>query len=200
MTTPSENSSETSSETSSPNLGGKLRNALVAFTAIALTVLVFFGLRAQKAVPTLASLAERAIPLEQAVGNGKPTVIEFYADWCTSCQAMASTVAQGEQDYGDRINFVMLNVDNDKWLPEVLAYRVDGIPHFEFLNAQAEAVGNSLGEQPPTMFAANLDALINRQPLPYASNRGQVSALEPDFSPSPSADDPRSHGAQVQKS
>ncbi len=178
--------------------GNTLRNGLIAITAIVLSVLLFFGLRTQTSVPTLANMAKAAVPLENAVGNGKPTLVEFYADWCTSCQAMAPTMATVEKNYGDRINFVMLNVDNDKWLPEVLAYRVDGIPHFEFLDASAESAGSSLGEQPEAVVAANLDALIAGDTLPYAQTKGTVSVLKDETAVTANRQsDPRSHGAQV---
>lgn len=32
--------------------------------------------------PSLAQLEQKAVPLEVALSNQKPTVIEFYASWC----------------------------------------------------------------------------------------------------------------------
>ncbi|MEO1467086.1 MAG: thiol:disulfide interchange protein, partial [Cyanobacteria bacterium J06633_1] len=59
----------------------------------------------------------------------------------------AGDLAQLKESYGDRVNFVMLNVDNTKWLPEMLRYRVDGIPHFLFMDVQGEAIAEAIGEQ-----------------------------------------------------
>lgn len=178
------------------SLGKTIRNLLIVIVAVVLSVAVFLGLRTQTTTISLDALAARSTPLEIALGNGKPTLIEFYANWCTTCQAMAGDMDSLEQDYGDRVNWVMLNVDNSKWLPELLAYRVDGIPHFVFLNADGEAIANVIGEQPRTIMAANLEALIAGVELPYAQASGQVSAFSAPVT-SGGQDDPRSHGSQV---
>jgi len=175
----------------------KLRNFFVVVVAAVLGIALFLGLQTRTPSASLSDLAEAATPLDQALANGKPTLVEFYANWCTSCQAMAPDIEAIETQYADRVNFSMLNVDNTKWLPEMLSYRVDGIPHFVFLNAQGEDQGQAIGEIPKALLAQNLDALIAGDTLPNARAQGQVSELEAPKGLAGSSDDPRSHGAQV---
>ncbi|MBD0346081.1 MAG: thiol:disulfide interchange protein, partial [Coleofasciculus sp. Co-bin14] len=128
-----------------------------------------------------------------------PTLMEFYANWCTSCQAMAKDLGELKQQYAESVNFVMLNVDNSKWLPEILNYRVDGIPHFVYLGKEGKAIAQAIGEQPRSILQANLDALVAALPLPYTQANGQVSTFNaPVSAPKATQEDPRSHGAQVQ--
>lgn len=178
-------------------IASRIRNFLVVLVASVLGVAIFLGFQSQASVPSLSMQAESAVPLDVAQANGKPTLMEFYANWCTSCQAMAPDLAELKQMYGDRINFVMLNIDNDKWLPEMLAYRVDGIPHFVFMDSSGQAIVSAIGEQPRSILAANLDALASGDPLPFLPNRGQLSPTQVQPTVAPSLDDPRSHGAQV---
>jgi thiol-disulfide isomerase/thioredoxin len=172
----------------------QLRNFLVVVVAIVLSVLIALGLHSRNSQPTLSSLAAAAMPLEQAITNGKPSLVEFYANWCTSCQAMVDDVAALEKEYGDRVNFVMLNVDNSKWLPELMRYRVDGIPHFEFLNNQGKAIATAIGEQPRPILSQALESLVTGKPFP-GQQSGQTSELK--SGSSAVSADPRSHGASV---
>lgn len=195
------NSSESvSTQKSEVTSGTRLRNFLIALVAIALGVALFFGLQTQTGAMSLDTQAEKSTPLEVALTNGKPTLMEFYANWCTSCQAMAKDLGELKQEYGDSVNFVMLNVDNTKWLPEILNYRVDGIPHFVFFGQDGKLVAQAIGEQPHKVMQANLEALVAALPLPYTQASGQVSDFDAPVSvptSKTSQDDPRSHGAQV---
>ncbi|MCT7951449.1 thioredoxin family protein [Ancylothrix sp. C2] len=180
------------------NTPARVRNFLIALAAIILTVAIFIGLRTETTATELTELAEESTPLELALTNGQPTFMEFYANWCTSCMAMAPEIKELEQQYQGKINFVMLNVDNTKWLPELMKYRVDGIPHFVFLNNKAEDIGESIGEVPRNILEANLEALIAGNPLPYAKAKGQKSAFEAPVAPTKnSSSDPRTHSSQV---
>ena len=194
-------STAASEQSSSSAMGTRIRNFLIVLVAIVLSVSVFLGLRTETGPATLTAIAEDSIPLETALSNGKPTLMEFYANWCTSCQAMAPDMESLKQQYSDQVNFVMLNVDNTKWLPEILSYRVDGIPHFVFLGKDGKAVAQAIGEQPRSVMEANLVALAADQSLPYAQAAGQTSAFSSSVktptAKTSTAVEPRSHGNPI---
>lgn len=188
-----------SEQTSEPTpLDRRLRNAAILCGALAIAITLFFSSQAESASTSLDTQARASTPLEVATRNDKPTLLEFYANWCTTCQRMAGDLASLKSEYADAANFVMLNVDNDKWLPELLEYRVDGIPHFVYLDASGTPVAQAIGEQPRPILAENLDALIASRPLPHARDRGSTSPLDAAAVPNAGSADPRSHGAQVQ--
>ncbi|WP_404788733.1 thioredoxin family protein [Altericista sp. CCNU0014] len=174
----------------------QFRNLLIVGVAVILSVLLTLGLQNQSARPTLTTLAASATALDTAIANGKPSLVEFYANWCTSCQAMVDDMTALEAEYKDRVNFVMLNVDNSKWLPELMRYRVDGIPHFVFLDRQGGAIAGVVGEQPRTILDNNLAALVADAELPYQKSSGQTSAFSPNIGGS-IGDDPRAHGSST---
>ncbi len=173
----------------------RFRNIIIALVAIGLTISVFLGLQTQNSSVSLESQAQNSVPLEIALTNNKPTLLEFYANWCTSCQAIAPQMATLKQEYQKKVNFVMLNVDNSKWLPEILKYRVDGIPHFVYINGQGKTIAEAIGEQPLTIMKGDLDSLIENKPLNHTPQSGQVSNFKSTVSPNNNRpDDPLSHG------
>ncbi len=183
-----------SPEKSEVTVAKRVRNLLIVIVAMVLTVALVLGLRTETTSTSLAQLDQQSTPLDVALTNGKPSLMEFYANWCTVCQKMAPDMAELEKQYGDRINFVMLNVDNSKWLPEMLKYRVDGIPHFIFLGKKGDILVQAIGDLPRTIMSGNLEALAVGSPLPYSQASGVVSKFSVPTAPVGSQDDPRAHG------
>jgi len=165
----------------------------VTIAVLVLITALYVGLRWRSEHISLAQVVDQAVPYEMAVSNLRPTVIEFYADWCESCQSMAKDNYALEKQYGERINFVMLNVDNNKWLPELTKYRVDGIPRFIFLDEKQQILGDAVGIVPKSVLEANILAMLSGQALPYNAITGGSASQVLAPQPAP-ATDPRSHG------
>jgi thiol-disulfide isomerase/thioredoxin len=174
----------------------RMRNFAIVTIAIILVIALALGVRTQNFSTSLETQAQQAQPIDIALSNGKPTLMEFYANWCTSCQAMAADLATVKSKFGDRVNFSMLNVDNTKWLPEVTKYRVDGIPHFVFFDRQGQVLAQAIGEQPRQILESELADLVAGTALSDAASAGEVSKFTPKVVPSGDSNvDPRAHGA-----
>ncbi|KAG5069857.1 hypothetical protein AAZX31_01G169400 [Glycine max] len=183
----------TSTTTSSlPQLPTKNINNKIALVSTLAALGLFLSARLDFGV-SLKDLSANAMPYEEALSNGKPTVVEFYADWCEVCRELAPDVYKVEQQFKDRVNFVMLNVDNTKWEQELDEFGVEGIPHFAFLDKEGNEEGNVVGRLPRQYLLENVDALARGEAsVPHARVVGQYSSAE--ARKVHQVADPRSHG------
>lgn len=176
----------------SPEYPSKNFNKQIAVVSTLAAVGLFLSTRLDLGV-SLKDLSAMALPYEEALSNGKPTVVEFYADWCEVCRELAPDVYKVEQQYKDRVNFVMLNVDNTKWEQELDEFGVEGIPHFAFLDKNGNEEGNIVGRLPRQYFLENVDAIARGEAsIPHARVVGQYSSAE--ARKVHQVVDPRSHG------
>lgn len=87
-------------------------------------------------------LARRSLDPQTALTNGRPTLIEFYADWCQVCREMAPSMLTLEKQSRDRLDVVLVNVDNPRWQDLVDRYDVNGIPQLNLFNAEGKPRGD----------------------------------------------------------
>lgn len=175
-----------------PEYPSKSINKQIALVSTLAAVGLFLSTRLDLGI-SLKDLTAVALPYEEALSNGKPTVVEFYADWCEVCRELAPDVYKVEQQFKDRVNFVMLNVDNTKWEQELDEFGVEGIPHFTFLDKKGNEEGNVVGRLPRQYFLENVDALARGEAsIPHARAVGQFTSAE--ARKVHQVVDPRSHG------
>lgn len=109
----------------------------------------------------LREMAQQSVPYESALINGKPTLVEFYANWCTSCQSIAPSLAKLHDQYGSQVNFVMLNVDDPQWRQQMQQYQVVGVPQFFFMKSDHQLIKTLIGRVPDTILAQLFEQLVN---------------------------------------
>ena len=64
----------------------------------------------------------------EVLDSERPTLVDFYADWCSPCRAMAPVVDELAHDLDGRVNVVKVNVDDSPALAR--EYGVQSIPTF----------------------------------------------------------------------
>jgi thiol:disulfide interchange protein len=139
-------------------------------------------------------MARQSLDLPVALANGRPTLVEFYADWCEACRAMAPAMARVEHRHHGELDVVLLNVDNPRWQSEIERYEVNGIPQLELFDAAGQALGRSLGARSEAELEALTESLITGTPLPRQAGVGATSSLAASTTETPLAPvGPRSH-------
>ncbi len=108
---------------------------------------------------TLHQLADTAVPYKVAMASARPVMVEFYADWCSVCQSMAPLVESLHQQYGETIDFVMVNVDEPQWGSVLKQYGVRGVPHYAFIASDHTSVESLVGSYPLSIIVQKLEAL-----------------------------------------
>mmetsp|Transcript_28627 Transcript_28627/g.63521 ORF Transcript_28627/g.63521 Transcript_28627/m.63521 type:complete len:247 (+) Transcript_28627:117-857(+) len=118
-------------------------------------------------VALLHVMEKESMPLEGALCNGKPTLVEFYADWCESCKVLAPSMRSMEARYKGSVNFITVDGVNPQNSELVAKFKVDGIPHVAFLTSQAEVKTALVGAVPASILNSEIKALVQGKPLPF---------------------------------
>jgi thioredoxin len=61
----------------------------------------------------------------------RPAIIDFYADWCGPCKAVAPTLEQLSDEYADKVEIYKINTDQEAELSSV--FGIQSIPTFLFI-------------------------------------------------------------------
>ena len=135
------------SESKEQFLNTNLKTLLVLLIAIVIILLILFRNLFFQSTYLLKSFGELSVEPEIAFKNNKPTFLEFYAEWCEVCKEMAPKVSALKEEYEKDINFVFLNVDNQKWENYIRKFEVNGIPQVNLFDRKGDLKYTFIGKQ-----------------------------------------------------
>ena len=136
-----------------------LKNIIVLLITILIIFLILFRNIFFHSTYLLKSFGELSVDPEVAFENNKPTFLEFYAEWCEVCKEMAPKVSSLKDEYEKDINFVFLNVDNQKWDSYIRKFNVNGIPQVNLFDRNGNLVSTFIGKQEELKIRDSIDKL-----------------------------------------
>ena len=147
------------SDSNKPLLNINLRAILAASIAVVIISLFLFKNLFFQSTFLLKSFGELSVDPQIAFENNKPTFLEFYAEWCEVCKEMAPKISSLKEEYEKDINFVFLNVDNQKWDNYIRKFEVNGIPQVNLFDKKGNLISTFIGKQEEIKIRNSIDQL-----------------------------------------
>ena len=172
-------------------LNANLKAILVFIITVVVISLVLFSNLFFQSTYLLKSFGESSIDPEIAFKNNKPTFLEFYAEWCEVCKEMAPKVSSLKEEFEKDINFVFLNVDNQKWSKYIQKFNVNGIPQVNLFDRKGDLISTFVGKQESIIIKDSINQLEKELKSPEEIINSELSVIKENKNHDVS---PRSHG------
>lgn len=89
--------------------------------------------------------------------NTKPVLVDFWAEWCGPCRQVSPILDQIAEEYGDKLEIVKVNVDNEQQL--AMDYGIVSIPALQVFQG-GKVVKSIVGAKPKSVLLNDLADFI----------------------------------------
>jgi len=93
----------------------------------------------------------------ELINSKKPTLVDFYADWCGPCKMMKSIIEDTKKDLGDDATILKVNIDNNSDV--AIQYGIRSIPTL-VLFKEGEVVWRQSGVPPKSLIVESVKKFI----------------------------------------
>ena len=94
---------------------------------------------------------------ETAIQGPALVVVDFWAEWCVPCRAIAPVLEEVAAEYGERLRVLKLNVDENRETPARFGIR--GIPTLLFFR-DGTRIDQLIGNLPKAQIRSKIESLL----------------------------------------
>ncbi len=91
----------------------------------------------------------------------RPAIVDFYADWCGPCKAVAPVLADLAAQYDGKVDIYKVNTDQEQELAQVFGIR--SIPSILFIPME-DKPQMAMGALPKSAFVDTIENLLLKKP------------------------------------
>lgn len=103
---------------------------------------------------------------QDLIKGERPVLVDFSAEWCGPCKALAPILQKLSKKMGDGVRIVKIDVDKNKLLASQM--KIQGVPTLMLYQN-----GQMLWRQSGVMSAAQLEGVIRQKSKPVSSNNSR---------------------------
>ena len=102
---------------------------------------------------------------KEVLKSDLPVIVDFWAEWCGPCRAIAPTFERLSHEYKGKLRFAKMNVDENESVPGRLG--IQSIPTLMIFHG-GKAIGRLVGMLPEPRLKKEIDRVLSENGIAVA--------------------------------